>query len=231
MRNQDTDTALAVAIPAWGSAHLLERCLKSIALAGHSAVLQVSVVLDGPDEDLEAVLANWKPPSDVNLVYAVGNAHGIGATRNAAVEQTSAPFITLLDMDDELEPRRLQWFQENVASLDTQSIYIGEQELDGERVVDPGKWTGARERHVGIHLSTMVMSRQVWESLGGFDPTMGLSDDWDFVVRARSQGIAIMFVDEVFVRRHIGAHNASHDHARLRHGYIEGIRRNINRKQ
>lgn len=229
MRNQDSDTALAVAIPAWGSAPLLDRGLRSIALAGRSAALQVSVVLDGPDEELEAVLANWKTHSNVNLVYAVGDARGIGATRNAAVEQTSTPFITLLDMDDELEPRRLQWFQENVASLDTESIYIGEQQLEGEGAVDPGKWTGARERPEAIHLSAMVMSRQVWESLGGFDHTMGLSDDWDFVVRARSHGIAIVFVQEVFVRRHIGAHNASHNHVRLRRGYIEGIRRHINR--
>lgn len=60
---------------------------------------------------------------------------------------------------------------------------------------------------------------------------MGLSDDWDFVVRARSKGIAIVFIDEVFVRRHIGAQNDSHDLVRMRRGYVEGIRRHVNRKK
>jgi len=222
---------LAVAIPVQGSAHLLHRCLASIRRAKGSLHLEVSIALDGPDDELEALLSRWTRLKGVSLKYTVGQARGIGAARNEAVKQTTAPYITLLDMDDELDHGRLRWFRENRSTLDSRCIYIGNQNVVGMAHFDPGKWKGVRDRHQAVHLGTMLLSRCVWETLGGFDETVELIDDWDFVLRARSKGLTVQFISEIFVQRHIGAHNASLDHVSLHREYVEGIRRHINRRR
>lgn len=231
MTGHEHTCELAVAIPAQGSAHLLERCLASIGRASDLLHLEVSIALDGPDDELEALLSRWTRLKGVSLNYTVGEARGIGAARNEAVKQARAPYITLLDMDDELDEGRLRWFRANRSILDSRCIYIGDQNVVGMARFDPGKWKGVSDRHQAVHLGTMLLSRCVWETLGGFDETVALSDDWDFILRARSTGLTVEFINEIFVQRHIGEHNASLDHASLHREYVEGIRRHINRRR
>ena len=77
----------------------------------------------------------------------------------------------------------------------------------------------------------MLIERAVLDSLGGFDESLRLSDDWDLAIRLKEIGVPIEYVEEFFVRRHIHGANASYDEATVSREYIRTIRDHIRRSR
>jgi glycosyltransferase involved in cell wall biosynthesis len=98
------DSLVSVVIPTIGRPQLVGRAIRS-ALAQSLAPLEVIVVVDGPDADTLAVVRAMPGPG--LRVVALPERHGLGGARNAGIQQARAPWIALLDDDDEWLPSKL----------------------------------------------------------------------------------------------------------------------------
>jgi glycosyltransferase involved in cell wall biosynthesis len=165
------------------------------------------VVDDGSTDATADVLAGF---GDRVEVVRQRNA-GVAAARNAGVARTSGDLVAFLDADDEWLPAKLE---RQVARIQGDPglglVHCGVQEIDGDdRPL--GVRTDGIEGHVAERLlrfdgaailgggSGALVPRAVFDDVGGFDPLLSTSADWDLYYRiARAHPVG--FVDEVLVR-------------------------------
>lgn len=96
---------VSVVIPTRFRPRIVHRAIKS-ALAQSLADIEVIVVVDGPDNDTEQSLAAITDPR-VRVIALPAQVGGSEA-RNSGVRAARAPWIALLDDDDEWFPHKLQ---------------------------------------------------------------------------------------------------------------------------
>ena len=164
---------------------------------------QVTVVDDG-STDPQTLSELDRLPADVKLIRQA-NA-GLSAARNAGLSVANTPYVIVLDADDRLTPNALTLLR---APLD------GNQQLGFTYGTARffGTWEGTLEfppfdpykllyRH--IVGSTALMRRELFDDVGGFDPSFTAYEDWEFWVNAIAHGWRGREVGEVTLlyRRH-----------------------------
>ena len=223
-----TAPTLSILTPLYRSRETVERCMASVDRSAVVAQVEVEhlLVLDGPDREVEALVSDR--PSCLRVHRRlIRQAHaGIAAARNSALDAASGAVTTLLDADDEMTADRLALIGHGTLA----AVLVGRQEVvaaDGAEV--PGRPPGRAEAHPH-HLGSLVVPTSWLRGIGGFDEEYRLGDDWDVMIRLREAERPVQYRDEIFVRRHIGAHNASHDLHQLTADYVTGIRRHLGRR-
>src|SRR5262245_22739133 len=97
---------VSVVIPTRGRSKLLTQRTLPTALAQTSIDYEVIVVVDGPDPETEAALADF---SDARLrVIVLPSNMGGGQARNVGFQSARGEWIALLDDDDEWFPNKLK---------------------------------------------------------------------------------------------------------------------------
>jgi glycosyltransferase involved in cell wall biosynthesis len=175
-----------------GAAHIAE-ALQSIR-AQTCPVVEVIVVDDGSTDDTVAVVRRADPAATV-IQQARG---GPSSARNAGASRASGDWLAFLDHDD-------LWTAEHNAVL-----------LDGlQKQPDAGFVYGRfcfRELASGalnarlqkidktavpFLLHSALIRRDIWQSMGGLNPSRHLSEDIDFYLRLRDAGVAMACVDPI----------------------------------
>ncbi|GAA2556123.1 hypothetical protein GCM10010435_28450 [Winogradskya consettensis] len=100
----DTPAEVSVVIPTRNRPDLLTRAVRSV-LAQTVPELEVVVVIDGPDEVTTKALAEIGDPRVRTVPLAEKG--GAPNARNMGVQAASAPWVALLDDDDEWLPQKL----------------------------------------------------------------------------------------------------------------------------
>jgi glycosyltransferase involved in cell wall biosynthesis len=212
---------ISVIIPAWNRAREVCRAIDS-ALAQTLPPLEVIVVDDGSTDETPEVLARY---GDRIRVLRQDN-QGVAAARNAGIAAARGDLLAFLDSDDVWLPRKLEL---QAARIDADPglglVHCG-VEFEGTGIhLDGMEGPVASEilrldRSVILgHGSGVMVPRRVAEEVGGFDPRMRVSEDWDFCYRVASR-YRIGFVAEVLVliaRHTTGLHN---DIARMEQGML-----------
>jgi glycosyltransferase involved in cell wall biosynthesis len=156
-------------------------------------------------------------------VIAAEQNGGAAVARNLGATQARGDWIAFQDSDDEWLPRKLekQMARLRAPTPATGPACVGAycglltlgwlDEKPGERLrvryrpdariaaVD-GDILGQLLRGNLISTQTLVVRRDVFAALGGFDPDTTPIEDWDFVIRLAQQG-PIAFVDEPLVQQ------------------------------
>ena len=96
---------VSVVIPTYKRPHLVTRAIKS-ALAQTLHTIEVIVVVDGPDPEVEEVLAQFSD-SRFKFIVLPQNVKLAGA-RNAGIQEAKGYWIAFLDDDDEWLPEKLE---------------------------------------------------------------------------------------------------------------------------
>jgi glycosyltransferase involved in cell wall biosynthesis len=184
------------------------------------------IVLDGPQPETQRILAEFRHSFPLQVIELKERA-GIATARNAGVNASAAEWISFLDGDDEFCSSRL----ESLNSPAPDSVYIGKQkivwdvaeaEVPGDRpFIDNGEF----------HLSSMLITRNNFWKLGGLNSEFSLGDDWDFLIRAKEEGLVINKVDTHFVVRHVSKNNASRNNRSLTKDYVNAVRHHIARSK
>ena len=204
-------TAVSVIVPTYNQARYLREAVDS-ALAQTAPPLEVIVVDDGSTdatpEILEAYGARIRRIRQPN--------QGVAAARNAGVAGARGECVAFLDSDDVWNPRKLE---RQVARFEADRglgmIHCGVEHFDDRGAVTSTSLTG-KEGWLATDIlrfdgeiiagpgSSILVPRPVVEQVGGFDPRVQPSDDWDFCYRVATR-YRIGFVPEVLVRyRHQG---------------------------
>ncbi len=200
-----TQSRVAVLMPARNAAAHIWSALESILVQRHAAALEIIVVDDGStDAAAEIVHEVRRANPEVRLV--AGPARGIPFARNAAVAAIppSAAFVTFLDADDLSPPDRIA---RDLATLrddpDLDLVWGMTQPFQSgtelERSSAPSQ---GRERR--SQLAGLLLRRPFFDRIGGFNETLPMGEDVDFVLRMLELGPRLHLSDAiaVYYRQH-----------------------------
>lgn len=160
-------------------------------LAQTAGDLELVVVDDGSANPVADLL-----PDDGRIrVLRQGNA-GVSVARNNGVAASCAGLLAFLDDDDRWSPTKLARQLVTLAAAPGAALCDGPFDLIDERGdVLPWRWSGTHHADFldllggcGICLSTVVVPRTTFDAVGGFDPSLGLAEDWDLFLRLARHG-------------------------------------------
>ncbi len=194
--------SVSAVIPAWNAAETIGRAIDSI-LAQTWGEAEIVVVDDGSTDGTPQVIARDYP--QVKLI--VQENAGPSAARNKGAFESSGELIAFLDSDDEWTPDKLQ-VQVTAMQAHPEIDMLGSNgwRTVGEmRYMAMPPWPRERElmpttiadifgeRHP--EPNTVVIKREVFEALGGFDAEQQRFEDLDLWCRAIDEGHGVWGLD------------------------------------
>lgn len=190
----------SVVIPVYNRAHLLRRTLDSV-LTQTFGDFEIVLVDDGSTDDPKAVV---DAVGDPRIRYIRQCNKGGGAARNAGIDAARAPYVALLDSDDEFLPHHLAAMHRLLEGAANRAVYarIVVDRGNGRTMIKP-----PRAQHPGEHMATYLMCDR------GFVPTITLclptalarqiryhedlraAEDTDFAIRLANAGCQFVMVE------------------------------------
>jgi glycosyltransferase involved in cell wall biosynthesis len=196
-RGPTEDTLVSVVIPAYNVGSLIAQTLDSV-FAQHHRNFEVFVVNDGsPDTPvLEAALAPYRD----RITYIAQENAGPSAARNAAVERARGELIAFLDADDIWLP---EYLSEQVARANANreaAVFHGDAEVIGDptaagmtlrqlnRSGGEASFAAIVTERYTLTTSCTAIRREWSRRMGGFDPALRRSEDFDLWLRIAHAG-------------------------------------------
>jgi len=215
-----SEQLVSAVIPAYNAAATIRRAIDSILAQSYPRV-EVIVVDDGSTDGTAQVVRDSYP--QVKLITQE-NA-GPCAARNRGVAEASGELIAFLDSDDEWTPDKLQLQVQTMRAhpeidmLGTNGWRtVGEMRYLAMPTWPPGRKLSRTHitdifspRH--LMANSVLVKREVFESLGGFDTGQKRYEDLDFVCRAIDAGYQVYCLDEPTYVVHVRPESRSNQRA------------------
>jgi glycosyltransferase involved in cell wall biosynthesis len=217
---------ISVVIPTYNYGRFLRDAIDSV-LAQTYPALEVIVVDDGSTDDTPQVLAEY---GDRIRVICQKN-EGAGAARNAGIAAARGEYIAFLDSDDIMKAQKLE---RDMARFEGDPglglVHCGAESFDHAGKTLSVSLTGL-EGWVALDLLALdreviaasgggiVVPKRVAEEVGGFDPRLQRSEDWDFCYRVAVR-YRVAFVPEVLVRYRLHGQGSHLDIPRMEDGML-----------
>ena len=143
---------------------------------------------------------------------------GVSHASNRALELATGSFFVLLDHDDLLEEQALFRVAESIAQDDPDMLYSDEVLVspDGETVLQYFHRPAFSPEYLRSHpyIVHMVGFRtELVRSLGGFDETLKISQDYDLILRVSEQAKTIVHLPEILYQWRSHTSSAGHERA------------------
>jgi glycosyltransferase involved in cell wall biosynthesis len=204
-----TAPRVSVVIPVYRGGPFLREAVASV-LDQTVSALEVVLVSDGCPEDLSS-FEQW----DARVRVLRREHAGVSVARNVGVAHSASDLVAFLDEDDRAHPRRLQWQLEAFADRPGSGMCHGAFEvIDGHGAVQVGSRGGPVQYRDMLALefpllSTVMVRRDHFHEVGGFDPALTTGEDIEFFLRSAMR-TDLTFVPRVITsyRRH-GANTAT----------------------
>ena len=169
-----------------------------------TAPAEIIIVDDGSDAAARGVLAALD--GDIKIITLQRN-KGPAVARNAAVETAGQPYIAFLDADDHWLPEKLE-AQYNFMSAwpELDAVHTGVIVFfkDGSEL-----WENEKPRALTVPValanhvmptSSIMIKRESFLRLGGFDPRFRCTQDWELQIRMALAGCQVQFLPRALVR-------------------------------
>lgn len=173
---ESTLPTVACVIPTHRRPGHLRAALASVLAQDHA--VEVVVVDDADDPGTRAVVEECGPD---RVAYLVNPGAGASSSRNLGVRETSTEVVALLDDDDEWDPRYVSTALAVMTGRRVNAVFtqiarsaVLPARLDVRSVV---------AHNPGVTGSNIVIRREAFERVGGFDESLWVSNDKDFLVR------------------------------------------------
>lgn len=198
---------IAVIIPTYNRSHTLPRALDSV----NSQTVRpegVFVIDDGSTDDTKKMLDRDYP--QVNYIYQ--NNAGVSSARNTGVAVSKGQWLTFLDSDDEWMPNKLErQLHEAHHNPTYRLVHCDEIWIrDGTRVNAMHKHQKAGgnifERCLAlctISPSAVMIERNLFEEVGGFNESLPACEDYDLWLRICSR-YPVLYIEEPLLRKYGG---------------------------
>ncbi|TMC22499.1 MAG: glycosyltransferase [Chloroflexi bacterium] len=203
-------TLVSVIIPTFQRPQRLWSALASVAMQTYSEI-EVIVVNNG-GVSVESIVERYRQtfPQPIQLVTLTEPVR-VGAARNRAIATAQGDLIALLDDDDLYRPihleqviKALKQQPEAALAYDDALILIDHTAHvnDEPHIVATCRLGLAYEKERFeqddyILPSSIVMRRAAFAAVGGFDEMMDICEDWDFLLKLRTQGMLLYVPGEI----------------------------------
>jgi glycosyltransferase involved in cell wall biosynthesis len=210
---------VSVIMPVYNGAKFLAEAVTSIRQQSYHP-LEIVIVDDGStDETAEIVKGLGK-----DIRYAYQRNSGPAAARNKGLEMARGEIITFLDVDDLWPPDKLRiqvtrlWPPDKLRIQVTRlvndpnlDVVLGRIQLIKLPGAPEFQMQGPNNTQVNVHLGSGAFRKSVFDKVGVFDETLRYSEDHDWFLRAREQGISMTIVEQVTLHYRLHGNNMTQD--------------------
>ena len=224
------EPTFSVVVAAYNAAGTIADAIIS-ALEQDPPPLEIVVGDDESTDDLAGALA---PFGDAVRVVRIEHG-GEGAAKNAAAGVARGEFIAFLDADDTFLPGRLAALEAlarsrpdmDIITTDAYLVYrdrrLGRCYGGGHSFADVGQRTAILRTNFILGLSAVRRTRFL--EVGGFDPTVAYTVDWELWMRLILSGSRAAFIDEPLAEYRLHAASMSARRADMSRGRLDSIAR------
>ncbi len=198
---------VSVLIPSYNAERYIKEALDS-ALMQDYPNFEVVIIDDGSKDRTWEIIQTYTDPR-IRMMWQENQ--GITPTRNRLFREAKGEYIAYLDCDDVylqgriskpvafLEAHRefalaycepIYFFDDKPGKLYSHSFKL----YSGDEVFP------ALLEHQFITNTTITFRREVYDKLGGYDPALGIVEDWEYFIRMVRNGYAIALLNEDLVR-------------------------------
>ena len=218
---------VSVVVPVFNGERFLAEALESAGAQTHGNV-EIVVVDDG-STDRSAEIAAEHGAELLRLPH-----RGVSAARNAGIAAARGELIALLDADDVWPADRLATLVARLRACPELGFVVGRARVFLEPGTPPPEWFDDRwEQGESIPgLGTLVARRELFDRVGGFDESLEVCEDLDWIARAKDLGVAHEAVDDVVLHYRVhGANTGLPRRDDLRAGVLATVRASVARKR
>lgn len=195
---------ISVIVPVYNREHYLAETLNSVFAQTYSPI-EVIVIDDGSIDDSARIAQSY--PS-VRHFYQSNQRPAIA--RNVGIAASRGEFIAFLDADDTWKPEKLRLQVEYLTQHPEVGILATKVYQYFDSTVEIP--TGFRAERLlgeqpGMLPSTLMVRKAVFEQIGGFSPEWVLSEDTEWLCRAKDSKVEMAMLPEVLAMRRL--HNSS----------------------
>jgi glycosyltransferase involved in cell wall biosynthesis len=201
--NTQSETAacptVSIILATYNRANLLPKAIESVLQQTYSD-FELLIIDDGSTDHTAAVVTQYTDP---RIIYKTVEHGERSRARNVGIQISRGQYIAFLDSDDWYLPNKLE---EQVAVLENHLEYgmtmggwlIVNQ--SGETILEMRPWEYYQSRQLSVedwlfHSSatpiTILARREWFERMGGFDPTLFMSEDTELWMRLALGGCQI----------------------------------------
>ncbi len=202
------NSLVSVIIPTYNRAYCIEKSLRSVLEQTYTNI-EVIIVDDCSKDNTEEVINNI---SDERIVY-IKNETNLGAagSRNRGAKFAKGKFLAFNDSDDLWLNNKLQLQMNELEITDAKMIYSRLRRYAGKGVsveLIPSE-SDEKNQLCGdiyhlmlqknvIGMPTVIIRKDLFDSLGGFNSKMQVLEDYEFFLKVAKQ-VPISFIDEILV--------------------------------
>jgi glycosyltransferase involved in cell wall biosynthesis len=216
---------VSVIIPNFNYAKYVGEAIDS-ALAQTYANIEVIVVDDGSTDTSPTIIESYG--DKIKAIFQ--NNQGVSTARNNAVAASHGEYLAFLDADDVWLASKIEMQIERFAGNESIGlVHVGVEEIDAEGN-HLGQMIDGMEGRVSDELllfrrpvilggcSGAMITREAFDLVGGFDPRLSTSADWDLFYRVGKASEA-GFISDILFRYRMHGENM--------HGNIERMEREM----
>jgi glycosyltransferase involved in cell wall biosynthesis len=193
---------LAFVIPARDEAAFIGAAIDSVQRQSLPAsAIELIIVENGSQDETAAVAraAITRGPGELSGRVVSRSEPGIAAAKNVGARDATATVLVFLDADSRAAPdlgeRILGWLRRGYRAGSIRMIADSTSAFDRRffQLIDWGK------RLFGIHANMLFCERGLFVEMGGFDETIRLAEDLDFLVRLERRGVRLCHVSDSWI--------------------------------
>jgi glycosyltransferase involved in cell wall biosynthesis len=199
---------VSVIIPTYNRAAFLQRSIKSVDKQSLPCA-EIIVVDDGSTDNSSEVLDTIKEISRTPIVTIRTENRGVAAARNLGVKKARYNIISFLDSDDHWNRKKNE---KQYSTFKNQSTY--QICHTREKWLRRGEHLNQKLKHIprqgdifshclelcGVGMSTVMMEKELFEKVGGFDESMRCCEDYDLWLRVSSKHEFLLIEESLIVK-------------------------------
>ncbi len=219
---------ISVIIPAYNGETYLAEGIESIERQQYEP-LEIIVIDDGSTDNTAQIA---KSLSRVRYVYQP-NSGGPAKGRNRGLELAQGELIAFLDQDDLWPEHKLEAQVAYLANHPTLEIILGRiqiMRLTGF-VDDRPQFEATSEDWANILLGSGLYKKSVFDKVGRFDETLPISDDLDWIMRARELRVCMVILEQVTLFYRLHQHNTINNRKARAHDFFVTLKKSLDRRR